>query len=126
MARRILIVEDQAEIRRLIRWTLEDGDYLVHEAANGQAALQIARTLRPELLLLDVMMPGGISGLDVCREIKGDAELARIKVVVLSASAAAQDRQNAMKAGADAFLGKPFSPVKLQELIERMLAGAAR
>lgn len=123
MNARILIVEDQADIRRLIRWALEDSGHRLHEAANGALALQIVQAMRPDLMLIDVVMPGEISGLDLCREIRQDPTLAEIRLVVLSASAAPHEREQALAAGADAFLAKPFSPAQLCELIDELLHG---
>jgi len=117
----ILIVEDQADIRRLIRWSLEDGDYQIHEAANGPTGWEMAQQLKPDLMLLDVMMPGGMSGLEVCTEVKKDASLVHTKVVMLTAKASSSDHDAARAAGADYFLPKPFSPAKLAELLEALL-----
>lgn len=121
MNARILIVEDQADIRRLIRWVLEDSGHRLHEAANGALALQIVQAMRPDLMLVDVVMPGEISGLDLCRQIKQDPTLTDIRVIVLSASAAPHERHAALDAGADAFLAKPFSPGRLRDLVEEQL-----
>ncbi|MGN6829603.1 response regulator [Paucibacter sp. M5-1] len=123
MNARILIVEDQADIRRLIRWALEDSGHRLHEAANGALALQIVQAMRPDLMLIDVVMPGEISGLDLCQQIRQDPTLAEIRLVVLSASAAPHEREQALAAGADAFLAKPFSPAQLCELIDELLHG---
>ena len=121
MPARILIVEDQADTRRLIRWALEDSGHRLHEAANADAALQIARALRPDLLLVDVVMPGELSGLDLCAQMKRDPVFAGLKIVVLSAGAAPHERQQALEAGADAFLAKPFSPARLSGLLDELL-----
>ena len=121
MKSKILIVEDQADIRRLIRWALEDSDVAVHEVANGVMGLQVAKVLKPDLILLDVMMPGGVNGLEVCAEIRKDADLQHTIVVMLTAKASSKDHEAAMAAGADAFLPKPFSPTKLLELTEALL-----
>ncbi|MDC6168107.1 response regulator [Paucibacter sp. XJ19-41] len=123
MNARILIVEDQADIRRLIRWALEDSGHRLHEAANGALALQIVQAMRPDLMLIDVVMPGEISGLDLCKQIRQDPTLAGIRLVVLSASAALHEQHAALDAGADAFLAKPFSPGRLRELVEELLHG---
>lgn len=121
MQARILIVEDQADTRRLIRWALEGSQHRLHEAANAATALQIAQALRPDLLLVDVVMPGEIGGLELCAQIRQDPTLADVKLVVLSASAAPHERQRALDAGANAFLAKPFSPARLAELIDEVL-----
>ncbi len=119
--RKILIVEDQPEIRELIRLTLEFDDYEIFEAGTGAAALAIAEKQRPDLVLLDVMMPGGMDGVEVCRRIKADANLRRIKVVMLSAKSQANDKTAGLNAGADTYLTKPFSPVELMTTINRVI-----
>lgn len=121
MTAKILIVEDQADIRRLIRWALQDSGHTLHEAANGALALQIATALRPDLMLLDVEMPGELSGLDVCRRIREDAALADTLLVMLSANASQADRDRAAAAGADSFLAKPFNPGQLLQLLGGLL-----
>jgi CheY-like chemotaxis protein len=118
---RILIIEDQADIRRLIRWTLEFEDYEIHEANNGPTGLEQARALKPDLILLDVMMPGGLDGFQVCEQLKGDPEMESIPVVILTARSQQRDRQAGDRAGADAFLAKPFSPLQLVETVGSML-----
>jgi two-component system phosphate regulon response regulator PhoB len=122
---RILIIEDQSDIRRLIRWTLEFEDYEIHEAANGPDGLALAKELQPDLVLLDVMMPGGLDGFQVCTQIKADAALANTPVVILTARSQERDRQAGERAGADAFLAKPFSPMQLVETVSSMLKQSA-
>ena len=121
---RLLIVEDQPEIRMLIQMALEFENFEIHEAADGDAALALLPTLRPDLVLLDVLMPGSRNGLDVCRAIKADAALAGTRVVMLSARSQASDRQAGLAAGADAYLVKPFSPNELLRLIDKLLPKA--
>ena len=117
----ILIIEDQADIRRLIRWTLEPDDYEIHEASNGVRGLKEAQLLRPDLIVLDVMMPGELDGLEVCRRVKADPDLAHVPVVLLTALSREKDRQSGIQAGADVLLGKPFIPLELVEIVERLL-----
>jgi CheY-like chemotaxis protein len=119
--KKILIVEDQPEIRELIRLTLEFEDYEIAEAANGDAALQKLPNYQPNLVLLDVMMPGGIDGVELCRRIKSDPGLRRIKVIMLTAKSQAADRNAGLSAGADDYLVKPFSPLELMKTIMRVL-----
>jgi two-component system, OmpR family, phosphate regulon response regulator PhoB len=120
--KRVLIVEDQADIRKLIRMTLEFEDYEIHEATDGAAGLRVARSIRPDLMLLDVMMPGELDGLQVCHQIKKDPATANIRVVLLTARGQARDREVGREAGADEYLIKPFSPLQLIDTIERLLA----
>ncbi|MBI5256746.1 MAG: response regulator [Burkholderiales bacterium] len=119
--KRVLIVEDQPEIRELIQMTLEFENFEIHEAANGDAALQMVGQIKPDLLLLDVMMPGSVNGLGVCQQVKADPQLKRSKVVMLSARSQASDRQAGLAAGADAYLCKPFSPRELLQLISKLV-----
>ena len=122
--KKILIVEDQPDIRKLIRMTLEFEDYEIHEAADGAFGLRMASAVGPDLVLLDVMMPGELDGLQVCQRIKSDPKLAGLKVVLLTARGQARDRDAGQLAGADDYLVKPFSPLQLIETIERLVATA--
>jgi DNA-binding response OmpR family regulator len=118
---KILIVEDHADIRRLIRMTLEFEPVEIHEAPDAQAGFAAAQALLPDLVLLDVMMPGAMNGLDLCRALRADARLASVPVVMLSARGHARDLQAGLEAGATAYLVKPFSPMELLDLTTRLL-----
>jgi DNA-binding response OmpR family regulator len=120
--KRVLIVEDQADIRKLIHMTLEFESYEIHEASDGAHGLRMASAARPDLVLLDVMMPGELDGLQVCQRIKSDPMLARTKVVLLTARGQARDRVSGKSCGADEYLVKPFSPLELIDTIERLTA----
>jgi two-component system, OmpR family, phosphate regulon response regulator PhoB len=122
--KRVLIVEDQTDIRKLIRMTLEFEDYEIHEAADGATGLSLARDLAPDLMLLDVMMPGEMDGLQVCQTVKSEAATQGVKVVLLTARGQARDREAGDQAGADEYLVKPFSPLQLIDTIERLLTVA--
>lgn len=121
---RILIIEDQADLRRLVRWALEEGPYEFHEARNGIEGLALAMRLRPAAVLLDVMMPGEMDGLEVCRRLKADASLGPPVVVLLSARAQHSDREAGLSAGADDYIAKPFSPMELATTVARLLTKA--
>ena len=121
----ILIVEDHADIRKLIRMTLEFESFEIHEAANADEGLKMVRQLKPDLLLLDVMMPGQLDGIGLCRIVKSDPSLGRPQVVMLTARGQAKDIEAGMNAGADAYLLKPFSPLKLIETIDGLDASPA-
>jgi two-component system, OmpR family, phosphate regulon response regulator PhoB len=121
---RVLIVEDQTDIRKLIRMTLEFEDFEIHEASDGALGLSMARAIKPDIVLLDVMMPGELDGLQVCHHIKQDPATRHIKVVLLTARGQARDREAGKEAGADEYLVKPFSPLQLIETIERLLQAA--
>jgi DNA-binding response OmpR family regulator len=117
----VLTIEDQADIRRLIRMTLEFKGFKVLEAGGGAQGLALARSARPDLILLDVMMPG-IGGLAVSTTLAGDPAMSRIPVVMLSAMGQAPDIQAGLDTGARAYLVKPFSPWELLDLVDRLTA----
>jgi DNA-binding response OmpR family regulator len=119
--KRVLIVEDQADIRKLIRMTLEFEPYEIHEAANGTDGLRLAVEVQPDLILLDVMMPGDLDGLQVCARVRALPALQGTRVVLLTARGQTQDRDAGQEAGADEYLIKPFSPLQLIETIERLM-----
>ncbi|WP_349744451.1 response regulator [Roseateles cavernae] len=122
MKHRILVVEDQPGIRKLIQMSLELGDYEVYEAPDGDTALIMAAQIKPDAVLLDVMMPGTVNGLQVCERMKRDPELGQAVVIMLSARGHQTDIDAGAKAGADAYLVKPFSPLELIERLETSLA----
>lgn len=115
--KRILLVEDHVDIRRLIRMTLEFEDCEIIEASDARSGWEAARELRPDVVLLDVMMPGLMNGLDLCRALKADPELNTVPVVILSARGSGADREAGLGAGASAYLVKPFSPMQLLGLL---------
>lgn len=114
----ILVVDDHADIRRLVAMTLELHHCEVHESNCGFAALLRAVRLQPDVMLVDVMMPGSIDGLELCRRVKTDPRLRHTRLVMLSALDTRIDILGAMDAGADDYLVKPFSPLQLIELVE--------
>lgn len=125
--KRVLIVEDHADIRKLVRMTLEFEGYEIHEATDAQQAQQAVRQWQPDVLVLDVMMPGAMNGLDVCRWVREESPAGQRRpwVILLSARGQPQDIAAGMQVGADAYLLKPFSPVKLIEVIATGLAQRA-
>lgn len=119
---KVLVVEDQEDIRSLIVMTLEFGNYVIRQTDNGDEGWRLAQAWRPDVVLLDVMLPGGIDGFDVCARIKADPILARrVKVVMLTARGQAHDQDQGRKAGCDAYVVKPFSPVELIDLVDSLL-----
>jgi CheY-like chemotaxis protein len=120
--KKILIVDDQAAVRELVSVTLEIGPYQISEAANGDEALRLAQTERPDLILLDIQMPGGkLDGLQVCRILKGDDATRNIRIVLLTAKGQEWDKQAGHDAGADGYFVKPFSPLDLMDTVETFL-----
>jgi len=120
----VLTIEDQPDIRRLIRMTLEYKGYRVLEAGDGAEGLRLARQEMPALILLDVMMPG-IDGLTVGRELAADAALNAVPVIMISALGNGEDQQAGMATGARAYLVKPFSPFELLDLVHRLTSAVA-
>ena len=118
-AGRILIVDDEPRIRRVMRTTLAGAGYEVEEAKTGEEGVQKAREFRPNLVLLDINMPG-MGGVAACREIRADADVAIIMLTVRNAEA---DKVLALDAGADDFVTKPFST---PELLARIRAALRR
>jgi DNA-binding response OmpR family regulator len=120
MTQRILIVEDQSDICKLIRMTLEFSDFEIHEANDGETGLNMARAVQPHVMLLDVMMPGLLDGYQVCGRIKQDPSLKHIKVIMLTARGQVSDLDAGQVAGCDAYLVKPFSPLELIDRVEAL------
>ena len=122
MIKQILIVDDQSEVRELVSVTLEVEPYDILQAENGQQALDMAASHIPDLILLDVMMPDGMNGLEVCRRIKENPALRDIPVIMLTARGQEVDVEEGYAAGADEYFTKPFSPLELITKVEQFLA----
>lgn len=113
---KILIADDELRLRKVVALHLKKAGFDVLEAGNGRQALDIAREKKPDLIVLDVMMPE-MTGLEACAAIKADAELGSTPVILLTAMAEASDIEKGSNVGADFYLTKPFSP---KELIEKI------
>ena len=107
-----MIVDDDPLIRGVVRAVLEDGDYELDEAASGEEALRLAHRRPPNVVLLDVMMPG-MDGFEVAEHFRNDPELKETVIVMLTAKDAPEDRARGMASGADVYFTKPFSPLEL-------------
>jgi CheY-like chemotaxis protein len=116
----VLICEDEPALRELIRVSLDDGPYEFAEADDGEESLEVARRVRPDLVILDVMMPRR-SGIEVLTEIRHDESLASIPVIVLTAQP--ETREEALEKGADRVIDKPFVPADISSAVEEVLAG---
>jgi CheY-like chemotaxis protein len=120
--KKILIVDDQAEVRELVEVTLSIGDYNIMQASSGDEALVVTRTEHPDLVLLDVMMPNSsMDGFEVCRQIKSDPATRNTIVVMVTARGQEQDLATGKKVGADGYFTKPFSPLQLMSMVEEVL-----
>jgi two-component system phosphate regulon response regulator PhoB len=118
--RRILIVDDDAFIRRPLEFILREEGYQPVSAADADEGLRAIEACRPDLIFLDVMMPGK-DGLTWCGELKRDARYARIPVVLLSARGQEHDREHALALGAADFLTKPYSPHELKRRVRELI-----
>jgi two-component system phosphate regulon response regulator PhoB len=116
----VLVCDDEPVLRMLVRATLDHADYTVVEACDGDEALELTRAEHPDLILLDMMMPGR-SGSDVLRDLRADPATAETPVIMLTARAQSSDREAMDLAGANHYLTKPFSPVGLAALVEEVL-----
>ena len=119
--KRILIVDDQGELRKLVRMTLEFEDYELHEAEDGKRALVLVKTIMPDLVILDVMMPGDINGYDVCQLIKDNPETSDTYIILLTARGQKSDLERGGEVGANTYLVKPFSPIELVDVVKNAL-----
>ena len=120
--RKLLIADDEPGIRSLVKMTLESEAYEIIEASDGVQALALTKEHRPELVLLDVSMPG-MSGFDVCRSIKDDPVLKETRVIMVTAKAQESDITEGVAVGADDYFTKPFSPVALIRKVEETFDG---
>ena len=118
---KILIAEDEPDIRELVAFILQFAGYDVITGTNGEEAVQLAKSESPDLILLDVRMPR-MTGYDACRQIKADPNLKNVPVVFLSAKGQEAEVQDGMEAGAEEYLLKPFAPDHLTERVRSILA----
>jgi CheY-like chemotaxis protein len=118
---RILIVDDQPEIREVVSLTFSLGNYELQTAQDGREALEQVVRNRPDLVILDVAFPDGPDGIEVCRQIKRDPATQSIRVVLLTSLTEGELQERARDVGADGFLTKPFSPLELIGLVDRLL-----
>ncbi len=119
---RILVVEDQDSIRRMIEALVQARGYDVTAVASGAKAIDVATTAPPDIVLLDLMLPGQYDGFEVCRRLKADPVTRGVPVVIISALDDSESRSKAAAAGATAYYTKPFSPIALLKEIERLRA----
>jgi two-component system chemotaxis response regulator CheY len=120
MTRGVLVVDDDPFVRKLIATTLEDVSHFdIHEACDGLEALDVARRVLPALVFLDVHMPR-MNGIDTCRQLRSEDGTSGAEIVMLTAADDNSIRRAAEEAGADRFLTKPFSPLELLRLVDRL------
>jgi two-component system alkaline phosphatase synthesis response regulator PhoP len=115
----VLVVDDEPQIVEFVQDYLKQAGFRVLTARDGQTALTVARHERPDLIVLDLMLPGGMDGLDVCRSVRQDATLGDVPIIMLTARDEEADRLIGLELGADDYVTKPFSP---REVVARVRA----
>ena len=120
--KRIVIADDEPHLRLLVRTTLEQPGCEVLEAPDGPSTLELVRNETPDLLILDWMMPNQ-SGVDVLRALREDARTSGVPVIMLTGRSDRADRKAAVLLGIRGYLAKPFSPLELIELVDKVLEG---
>ncbi len=118
--KRILVVDDEIYIVHILEFSLTMEGYSVLTASDGEEALKLIEQERPDLIVLDIMMPK-LDGYEVCRRLRQDDQLGNLPVILLSAKGRPVDREAGLQAGADDYIAKPFSPRKLLEKIRELL-----
>ena len=121
---RVLIVEDDADIRELIRYNLVQEGFIVEEAADGAQALEKVKRRVPDLMVLDLMLPG-MPGLQVCRQMRAERETAHLPILIVTAKGTEVDKVLGLEMGADDYVVKPFSPRELVARIKAVLRRSA-
>jgi DNA-binding response OmpR family regulator len=120
MNEKILVVEDDPISLRLIQYTLQHEGYQVLSAPNGLDGMRKVREEEPDLVILDVMLPG-IDGFEICHRLRAEPQTARLPILMLSAKAQEIDRDTGLKVGADDYLAKPASPSEIVKRVESLL-----
>ena len=116
----ILAVDDEEDILELIKYNLEKGGYKVTAVISGEAAIRTARDMIPDLILLDIMLPG-VDGLDVCKALKNDGKTSHVPIIMLTARGEEADIVSGLEIGADDYMVKPFSPRVLLARVKAVL-----
>jgi CheY-like chemotaxis protein len=119
--KKILVVDDQSALRRLVEVTLSDENCRVIQAKSGEEAIAIVKHEKPDLILMDVMMPGGINGIETTRILKQNSETKKCPIIMLTGMGEEDDIEKGFAAGAEDYFVKPFSPLQLIEKVDGIL-----
>ncbi|MCS7175147.1 response regulator [Pseudothermotoga sp.] len=119
MGCRVLVVDDSEVLRKIVNFNLTKEGFTVEEAKDGVEALEKIKSNKPDLIVLDIMMPH-LNGFEVLKRIRSDQETSNIPVIILTAKGGEDDAKTALQYGANGFLTKPFSPLKLIEEVRRV------
>ena len=122
MTRRVLLIEDEANIAEAIRFLLARDGYQVHLRHDGREALAAVAELAPDLVILDLMLPG-LSGLEILTSLRADAATLALPVLMLTAKGQGRDRDAAERAGASAFMAKPFDNTEMRAAVRALIGG---
>jgi len=125
MSRRILIVDDEPNIVTSLEFLMRGSDYDVRVARNGEQALRLAESFRPDIVVLDVMMPHR-SGFEVCQKIRENPVLGDVKIVMLTAKGRDVEKEKGLDLGANAYITKPFSTKELMNTVRGLLPRSER
>ena len=117
----ILIVDDHSDLRELVEVTLQVSNYRILHAASGIQAIEISQKESPDLILMDVMMPGDMDGYEATKIIKNDPKMDKCKVIMLTSKGQKKDKKKGFEAGAIDYFVKPFSPLDLIKKVEEVL-----
>ncbi|OAN78119.1 two-component system response regulator [Sulfitobacter sp. EhC04] len=123
MSKHVVLVEDELNIAEAIRFVLSNDGWRVETLANGLNAVEVIRKVRPDLVLLDVMLPGR-SGFEILHDLRADPAFADLPVMMLTARGQSRDREMARKAGVSKFMTKPFSNAEMLEAVRELTASA--
>lgn len=117
---RVLIIEDEDNIAIALDYLMSREGYAHDRIASGAGALERIRATRPDLVLLDVMLPE-VSGYEICQEVRADRGLAAVKILMMTARGSAMERRKGLALGADGFIAKPFELKELRDEVQRLL-----
>jgi len=121
MNKKILVIEDDPSALRFIEYTLEQEGYQVLAATNGLAGIRKAKNEEPDLIVLDIMLPG-IDGFEICHRLRAEPQTAQLPILMLSAKAQEIDKATGLKVGADDYITKPADPSEIVSRVETLLA----
>ena len=125
MAKKIFIIEDDRSAIRLIEYVLQQAGYEVVTATDGVEGLRRATSEHPDLIILDIMLPG-LDGFEVCHRMRQRSETANIPILIISAKARQDDKDTGFRVGADDYLTKPAEPAEILAKVETLLAGTSK
>lgn len=115
---KVLIVDDDRDLRNLIKSVLKFSDYEIYEAGNSNEAIEVINRVVPDVIILDIIIPGDKDGLEICQFVKGNPQISTIRIIILSGLGAKKNFKMAGVAGADAYLVKPFTTLSLLESVK--------